>query len=137
MTAQRGRDLLLKLDQSGAGTFITVAGLRSHTLTFNAETVDVSSQDSAGQWRELLAGAGLKSASIKGSGLFKDASSDAAMRQYFFDGTIRDWQVVVPSFGIVQGPFQITSLDVAGRHDGEVTFDASLESAGLLTFTAV
>jgi TP901-1 family phage major tail protein len=136
MTAQRGRDLLLKLDQTGTGTFITVAGLRSHTLTFNSETVDVSSQDSTGQWRELLAGAGLKSASIKGSGLFKDAASDAAMRQYFFDGTIRDWQVVVPSFGIVQGPFQIASLDVSAKHDGEVTFDAALESAGVLTFTA-
>lgn len=137
MTAQRGRDLLLKLDQTGTGTFVTVAGLRSHTLSFNAQSVDVSSQESAGQWRELLAGAGLKSAQIKGSGLFKDAASDAAMRQYFFDGTIRDWQVVVPSFGIVQGPFQIASLDVAGRHDGEVTFDAALESAGVLTFTAI
>ncbi len=137
MTAQRGRDLLLKLDQSGTGTFITVAGLRSHTLSFNAGMVDVSSQESAGQWRELLAGAGLKSAQIKGSGLFKDAQSDALMRQYFFDGTIRDWQVVIPDFGAVRGPFQITSLDVAGRHDGEVTFDAALESAGALTFTAV
>ena len=137
MTAQRGRDLLLKLDQTGTGTFVTVAGLRSHTLSFNVQRVDVSSQESAGQWRELLAGAGLKSAQIKGSGLFKDAASDAAMRQYFFDGTIRDWQVVVPSFGIVQGQFQIASLDVAGRHDGEVTFDAALESAGALTFTAI
>jgi len=28
----------------------------------------------------------------------EDAASDAAMRQYFFDGTIRDWQVVVAKF---------------------------------------
>ncbi|MBI2720361.1 MAG: phage major tail protein, TP901-1 family [Rhizobiales bacterium] len=137
MTAQKGRDLLLKLDTTGTGTFATVAGLRSHTLSFNAETVDVSSQESAGQWRELLAGAGLKSAAIKGAGLFKDASSDATMRSYFFDGTIRNWQVIVPDFGVIEGAFQIVGLEIAGRHDGEVTFDTALESAGALSFTAI
>jgi TP901-1 family phage major tail protein len=135
MTAQRGRDLLLKLDADGAGTFQTVAGLRSNTISFNAETVDVSHQESAGQWRELLAGAGLRSASIRGSGIFRDAASDALIRDCFFTGAIRIWQVIIPDFGIVGGPFQIVSLDFGGRHDAEVTFDLALASAGLLTFT--
>ena len=52
MTAQKGRDMLLKIDSTGSGSFITVAGLRSNTLTFNTETVDSSSQDSTGAWRE-------------------------------------------------------------------------------------
>ncbi|MDE2444798.1 MAG: phage major tail protein, TP901-1 family [Alphaproteobacteria bacterium] len=137
MTAQKGRDLLLKLDSTGAGVFVTVAGLRSHTLSFNAETVDATSQESAGAWRELLAGAGLKSASLRGQGIFKDAATDLTMRSYFFAGTIVDWQVVIPNFGIVQGPFQITALDFGAKHDGEVTFDLALASAGLLTFTAI
>ena len=137
MGAQRGRDLLLKVDDTGTGTFQTVAGLRSNTLSFNAERVDVSHQESVGQWRELLAGAGLKSAEIRGSGIFKDAASDATIRSYFFDGTIPAWQVIVPDFGTVEGPFQITNLEIAGRHDGEVTFDVALESAGELTFTAI
>lgn len=134
MTAQKGRDLLLKIDSTGTGTYITVAGLRANTLTFNTETVDASSQDSAGAWKELLAGAGLKSASIKGQGIFKNAASDTTIRGYFFNGTIVNWQIVIPSFGTVTGPFQITSLDFGGRHDGEVTFDVSLSSAGQLTF---
>ncbi|MGQ0485723.1 MAG: phage major tail protein, TP901-1 family [Hyphomicrobiales bacterium] len=137
MPAQKGRDLLLKIDSTGTGVFQTVAGLRSHTLAFNAETVDVSHQESAGQWRELLAGAGLKSAAVAGSGIFKDAASDATIRTYFFDGTIRDWQVTIPDFGTIKGPFQIAALEVGGRHDGEVTFELSLASAGLLTFTAI
>ncbi len=29
MTAQSGKDMLLKLDQTGSGSFVTVAGLRS------------------------------------------------------------------------------------------------------------
>ena len=137
MGAQKGRDLLLKVDETGTGSFQTVAGLRSHTLSFNAESVDVSHQESAGQWRELLAGAGLKSAGIRGSGIFKDAASDATIRSYFFDGTLAVWQVIVPDFGTIAGPFQITSLEIAGRHDGEVTFDLALDSAGELTFTTL
>lgn len=137
MAAQKGRDLLLKVDATGTGTYQTVAGLRATTLTFNTETVDASSQDSTGAWRELLAGAGLKNAGLRGQGIFKDAASDATTRGYFFNGTIVNWQVTVPDFGIVQGPFQITSLDYAGRHDGEVTFEMALESAGVLTFTAI
>ena len=137
MSAQKGRDLLLKVDSTGAGVYQTVAGLRSNALTFNAETVDATSQESTGAWRELLAGAGLKSAAVRGSGIFKDAASDATIRGYFFAGTIRNWRVIVPDFGIVDGPFQITSLEVAGRHDGEVNFDLALESAGALTFTVI
>ncbi len=134
MTAQRGRDLLLKIDSTGTGTYVTVAGLRANTLTFNSATVDSSAQDSAGAWRELLAGAGLKSAQIKGSGIFKNAASDATVRGYFFNDTIVNWQIVIPGFGTVTGPFQITSLDYAGRFDNEVTFDLSLASAGVLVF---
>ncbi len=137
MPAQKGRDLLLKIDSTGSNAFITVAGLRSHALTFNAETVDATSQESAGAWRELLAGAGLKSASIRGQGIFKDAASDVTLQNYFFSGTIVNWQITIPAFGIVQGPFQVTSLDFGARHDAEVTFDLALASAGQLTFTAI
>lgn len=137
MTAQKGRDLLLKIDTTGAGAFVTVAGLRSHSLTFNAESVDASHQESDGQWRELLAGAGLKTAAIRGSGIFRDAQSDATLRASFFAGAIRDFQVIVPDFGTIEGPFHIASLEIGGRHDGEVTFDIALESAGALAFAAL
>lgn len=137
MSAQKGKDLLLKVDSDGTGTFVTVAGLRTRSLAINAETVDVTHSESAGRWRELLDGAGAKSARLSGSGIFKDAASDALVRQYVFDGTIRTWQVVVPDFGTIAGLFQVTSLEFSGRHDGEVAFDLSLDSAGPLTFTAL
>jgi TP901-1 family phage major tail protein len=135
MAAQKGKDLLIKIDD-GAGTFTTVAGLRSNRLAFNAQTIDITDADSADRWRELLDGAGIKRASIAGRGLFKDASSDALMRQTFFDGAVKDFQVVIPSFGTVAGPFQITSLEFSGDYDGELTYDLALESAGAMTFTA-
>ena len=137
MAAQKGKDLLLKVDSDGIGTFTTVAGLRSRTLTFNAESVDTTHSESAGRWRELLEGAGAKHARVTGAGIFKDAASDALIRTYVFNGTIRTWQIVVPDFGIVQGPFQINTFELTGRHDGEIAFDLTLDSAGELTFTAI
>ena len=134
MATQKGKDLLLKLDQSGTNVFVTVAGLRSRSLSISADAVDVTHAESPAQWRELLAGAGIKQARISGAGIFKDAASDALVRQYMFDGTIRSWQIVVPDFGTVTGPFQITSLEFSGRHDGELTFDLALASAGELVF---
>jgi TP901-1 family phage major tail protein len=134
MAAQKGKDLLVKM-HDGSG-FVTVAGLRSRRIAFNAETVDVTHAESAGRWRELLDGAGIKRAGISGRGLFKDASTDALMRQTFFDGAVKNCQVVIPDFGIVQGAFQITNLEFAGEHNGEVTYELSLESAGELSFAA-
>ena len=137
MVAQKGKDLLLKVDDDGAGSFVTMAGLRARSLSFNAATVDITHAESSGQWRELLAGAGIKTARISGSGVFKDAASDERARQLFFDGLIRDWQVIVPDFGTITGAFQITALEFSGDHDGEVSFDLGLESAGVLTFVAI
>lgn len=137
MAAQKGKDLLLKVDGTGAGVYVTVAGMRSRTLAINAETVDATHSESAGRWRELLEGAGIKSARITGSGVFKDEASDALIRGYVFDGTIRSWQIVVPNFGVIEGPFQISTLEFTGKHDGEVAFDLTLESAGQLAFTAI
>lgn len=134
MTAQKGKDLLIKI-ADGAG-FTTVAGLRTRRLAFNAETVDVTHAESANRWRELLDGAGVKRASVSGRGLFKDAASDELMRQTFFDGAVKNYQVVIPAFGTVTGSFQITSLEFAGEHNGEVTYDVAMESAGEVTFAA-
>ena len=136
MVAQRGKDLLLKIDSTGLGNFSTVAGLRARRIAFNSQAVDVTDSDSAGRWRELLAGSGVQRAAISGSGIFKDAASDATIRARFFAGSIVDWQLIVPSFGTVKGAFQITSLEYSGSHDGEVTFEIALESAGAITFAA-
>ncbi|MDS7596546.1 phage major tail protein, TP901-1 family [Agrobacterium tumefaciens] len=135
MVAQKGKDLLLKIDNGGA--YATVAGLRTKRLAFNAQAVDVTDAESAGRWRELLAGAGVQRAAISASGIFKDQASDALVRGTFFAGTIPGWQIVIPDFGTITGLFQIAALEYSGRHDGEVAFEIALESAGLLTFGAL
>ncbi len=137
MAVQSGKDLLIKLDMTGGGQFETVAGLRATRISFNAETVDVTSLESQGGWRELLGGAGVKTAAISGSGVFRDANTDGRARQVFFDGEVPDFQVIIPDFGVIEGAFQISALEYAGSHNGEATYEMTLASAGALTFTAL
>ena len=137
MGAQNGKDLLVKVDMTGTGQFVTIAGLRATRVSFNAESVDVTSLESQGGWRELLSGAGVKSASISGSGVFRDAGTDERARQLFFDGETPNFQVIIPDFGIVEGAFQVTSIEYVGSHNGEATYEMSMASAGSLIFTAI
>lgn len=135
MTAQKGRDLLLKIDNSGS--FLTVAGLRSKRLAFNSETVDITDAESAGRWRELLGGAGVQRASLTGGGIFKDQASDALVRSAFFAGSILNWQMSIPDFGTMTGLFQISALEYSGEYNGEVRFEIALESAGVIAFGSI
>ena len=135
MTAQSGKDLLIKIGDGGSPeTFTTAAGLRATTLAFNAQTVDITNSDSTDMWRELLAG-GVRSATISGSGVFKDAAGDEAVRASFFNQTLANWQIVIPSFGTVEGAFKVTQLQYDGPYDGELKVSMTLASAGALTFT--
>ncbi|MCA8882326.1 MAG: phage major tail protein, TP901-1 family [Rhodobacteraceae bacterium] len=137
MSVQSGKDLLIKIDLDGTGNFQTMAGLRASRIGFNAESVDVTSLDSTGGWRELLAGAGMRSASVSGSGVFRDDTTDMRAKDVFFNGQVPMFQVIIPDFGIVEGAFQITSLEYSGNHDGEATYEMTLASAGALSFTGI
>lgn len=137
MAGQKGRDVLIKIgDGATTEVFTTIAGIRAKTIVLNARSVDGTSGESASAWRELIAGAGVKSASVSGAGVFKDAASDATIQAVFFAQSARNFQLVIPAFGILQGPFLIESLEYSGDHDGEAAFSISLASAGVVTFTA-
>lgn len=136
MAAQKGSDILIKVDSNGAGSFVTIGGMRSKSISLNAETVDVSDSDSVNKWRELLAGAGMKSATLTGSGVFKDSAGEEDVRGYFFAQSIEDYQFIIPDFGTIEGAFQMTAIDYAGEYSGEATYSMTFESAGELTWTA-
>ena len=72
MAAQKGKDLLIKIDDGTS--FVTVAGLRSRRHRVQRRDWSTSRmRNRSDRWRELLAGAGVRRASISGRGLFKDA----------------------------------------------------------------
>lgn len=135
MAGQRGRDILLKVSYGGSQNgFVTLAGIRSTEFELGATSVDGTAADSENGWRELVSGAGIKSAKVRGSGVFKDAESDERMRELFFSATLATWQLVIPGLGVLEGPFHIRTLKWGGAFDGEASFSIDLESAGALSF---
>lgn len=133
MAGQKGRDVLLKVSDGGEPeSFLTLAGIRSSDIELNAIGVDATSADSADGWREIIAGAGVKSARVRGKGVFKDATSDQRMQRLFFGGEVVTWRLIIPGLGALTGPLHIRELKWGGVFDGEVSFSVDLESAGAL-----
>lgn len=130
-TPQRGKALLIERSS------VPVAGLRARSIRLNSETVDVTNSDSVNQWRQLLAGGGTRSAEISGDGVFTDADADESVRGDFFSGALTTYVVTIPDFGTLTGPFQVTSLEYAGQHEGEATYSLSLASGGEIVFAAI
>ena len=145
MAAQKGLDVLMKIDISGTKT--TIGGLRSTSITLNDESVDITNKDSLGT-RTLLAGAGVNSLSVSGSGVFTDSAAEVAVRTAFQaqqntsngssaqTAAFEAFQFIIPNLGTYTGNFQITSLEYAGEYNGEATYSMSFESAGYITFAA-
>ena len=149
MAAQKGSALLLKIgDGASPEVFTTVGGLRSTSITMNDEAVDITTKDSLGH-RGLLAGGGVNSVSVSGSGVFTDAASETSLKSAYFaqqnssDGSsaqtaaFNNYQIIIPDFGTMTGSFMIASLEYAGEYNGEVTYSVTLESAAYVTFAAV
>jgi predicted secreted protein len=67
--------------------------------------------------------------------VFKDAASDARIRMAYFNGEAPRFRLVIPGFGVMEGPFVISSSAI--RANGEAGFPIRLVSAGVVTFEAV
>lgn len=138
MAAQCGAAIVLSIENNaGSPAFEAIAGLRSRSITFNAEAVDVTNADSSNKWRELLDACGVKSFSVSGSGVMLPGTPTEEVREAFFAGSIRTWRLLIPGFGTVEADCKITSLEFGGEHNDAVQVSMSLESAGEPTWTAV
>src|SRR5436305_1506346 len=67
MPAFGAKDILVRPYVGGVPT--TLTGLRTKQIKINNDLVDVTNADSVNQWRELLAGVGLRSMEVTGSGV--------------------------------------------------------------------
>jgi TP901-1 family phage major tail protein len=133
MSAEKGSAFLLKVGNGATPpVFATVAGLRTTQLSVNGEAVNVTSKDSGG-WRELLSGAGVRSVSVAGSGIFTGSASETRIKSNALAGLIDDYELSFESGERMRGRFLLTRLDYAGDHNGERTYALSLESSGTVT----
>lgn len=130
MAIEKGSAFLLKVGDGGTTpVFTTIAGLRTTQLQVNAETVVVTNKGSGG-WRELLSGAGVRSVSLSGAGVFTGSAAEARLKATALAGTLDDYRVSFESGETLTGRFLISRLDYAGDFNGERTYTLALESSG-------
>ena len=109
--------------------YATVAGLRTTQLSVSGEAVAITSRDSGG-WRELLSGAGVRSVSVSGAGVFTGSAAEARLKANALSGAIDDYRLAFESGETMTGRFLVTRLDYAGDFNGERSYTLSLESSG-------
>ena len=81
MPAEKGSAFLLKVgDGAATPVYSTVAGLRTTQMSVNGDAVVITNKGS-GAWRELLSGAGVRSVSVSGAGVFTGSLADARHRR--------------------------------------------------------
>ncbi|MCF6304411.1 MAG: phage major tail protein, TP901-1 family [Rhodobacteraceae bacterium] len=139
MAKQKGRELLIKIEDSGGGTFSPLAGLNSKSITINNSAIDVTTPDATTPggdlWTEVLDG--VMNVAVSGDGIFVDEAAELQMQAVAMTGTkVTALQIIVPSFGTFAGNWHIDSIEYGGETEGSVTFSISLSSTGAITFTA-
>lgn len=130
MAAEKGSAFLLKVGDGGdPPVYSTVAGMRTTQLSINGEPVVITNKDSGG-WRELLTGAGVRSVSVSGAGIFTGSAAETRLKNNALAGSLDDYQLSFESGERMQGEFLIARLDYAGDFNGERNYTLALESSG-------
>lgn len=129
MAANVGRNFTI--DKAGTA----IAGVRTKTVTFNGEPIDVTTDDDSG-FRTLLATVGQKSIDMSVEGITKDDT----LRQAALSGSsllLTDVTVSYANGDALSGDFFLNSLEETGTYNDAITFTASLQSSGTFTYTPV
>lgn len=130
MAAEKGSAFLLKVgDGSAAPVYSTVAGLRTTQLSVNGDAVVITNKDSGG-WRDLLSGAGVRSVSVSGAGVFTGSAAENRIKNNALSGQVDDYELSFESGERMQGKFLVARLDYAGDFNGERSYTLALESSG-------
>lgn len=132
--SDRGFRILIS---DGAVGFDPLAGFKSRSLKINNERIDATLPDVTTpegiEWKASLDGT--KSISVSGDGrLLKAAGESQLTTIAMSQGATEGFQIVVPNVGTFAGEFTVTGLEFGG--DGGMTFSATFESEGEITFTA-
>jgi TP901-1 family phage major tail protein len=130
MPAEKGSAFLLKIGNGGNPiVYSTVAGMRTTQLSINGDAV-VTTNKGSGGWRELLSGAGVRSVSVSGAGVFTGSAAETRLKAKALAGELDDCELSFESGERMQGKFLVSRLDYAGDFNGERSYTLSLESSG-------
>jgi TP901-1 family phage major tail protein len=140
MAKSKGRLLLIKIgDGAETEVFTSLCGLNTRGITINNSEYDVTTADCADPggalWTEVQNG--VKRVAVTGSGFMKDDTAEARLNTVAMSvDALANFQVIVPGLGTFAGEFHVASAGYTGELQGGVSYDISLNSSGVITFTA-
>ena len=129
MPAFTGRKLRIKRGSTN------IAGARTDSLTINNEPIDITDKDDAG-WRTMLADVGVRSVDAEVEGVLDDASL-IAIAVGSSTAILQSWTIEIQGLGSFTGSWHLASFAITGEQADAVTFTASIQSSGTITWTAV
>jgi TP901-1 family phage major tail protein len=126
MSAQVGRKILLKRD----GTVL--AGVRTKSVAINREAIDITNDDDIG-FRNLLAEPGERQVDLTVSGI----TVNSILRDASFEdpAVLEDLSLEYPDGSKIEGDFFLASYTENAEYNDAVSFDATLNSAGVIAYT--
>jgi TP901-1 family phage major tail protein len=132
MAAEVGRKFLVIFDDNGSAV---VAGVRTRSVSINRNPVDITNDDDDG-WRGLLAEAGEKQLDISIGGVIKDKYLRAAAMDDSATPVLQGVTLEYPDGDTITGDFFLTTYSESASYNEAITFEASLQSTGVVAYTA-
>lgn len=115
--------------------FTTLGGLRTKSWSFGSDGIEVTNHGS-NQWRQMLDGAGIKSMSLSGEGVYTSATNFRTVENNAHANTLTCFAIVEIVTGrVYNGCFKITAVEGSADFSGEATYSLSMESADAITIT--
>ena len=124
----------VKIYKGTGGGAVLVAGARADSITINNEPIDITDKGDDG-WRTLLNDASVRSVEMTVSGLL-DGSSLIAASLGVTTALFDDYEIRIEGIGTAAGDFFFASMEITANHDGAAEFSASIQSSGIVTWTA-
>lgn len=135
MAKAAGRKLILEYSTDGGTTYLPLASVREKSISKANEPIDVTTDDDSA-WRTLLEEPGTRSVDISVSGVTDDDYLMGQISASTATLAFEDIRVTYPDGATDEGSFFLNSLSRTGSYQDAATFEASLQSSGVITYTA-
>lgn len=120
-----------------ADLFKSTGGLRSKSISFSAEGIDITNEESD-EWKVMLDKAGMRSLEISGSGVYNNYPVFQTLVDKFLANELTCLMFVEVKTGkLYEGCFKLTSLEISGDYDAESNYSISAQSSGSVTIATI
>jgi predicted secreted protein len=127
MAARVGRKIKFRWGTPAA----EIPGVREKGVTLNGEAIDISADDSNG-WRELLADPAQAQVDVSLSGVTKTHTLKA---DWFAETRTKYAEIEYDDGAKIAGQFYLSNYAETGVYNDAATFEATLQSTGVITYT--